>query len=546
MGLDGFAILQAYFPAISQSEGLPLKVQDAKGKEWVFQFRFWPNNNSRMYVLEGVTPCIQSMQLQAGDTVIFSRIDPEGKLVMGFRKTSSNVQPSDQGNRTLKNGNGAITVAEVNSTDPEDTLSKVDKSGYTTKEVHGAKSSLIPSKRKSNILGSKSKRLLIENEDIIELKLTWEQAQGLLRPPPNHVPSIVVVEGYEFEEYEEAPILGRPTILPANDFGEKIQWVQCEDCFKWRKLPLGSLLPSRWTCSDNTWDPKRSSCSSDQEMTTGQIENLISSSNIGYADAFTKTKPVKKDSVELEAPDSLDALVDLAIMGDGKGVSSSGQPTTKHPRHRPGCTCIVCIQPPSGKGPKHSETCTCNVCSTVKRRFRTLMERRGKRQPEKDVEDSQKKHQEQPEKLEQDYDPTTSSCNTSSNNLTPNAEANGPLDEDYRKKKRLSPFKGQIDLNSKPEREEREDESPPVVDSGGMMKLNATDIYLTQKHLTTSTTSMDMDSAVEKLESNGCEDANAENNHVMHSQDHDDVIVIDADCPVMISMSVSASTSAAG
>lgn len=59
---------QAYFPAISQPEGLPLKVQDASGKEWIFQFRFWPNNNSRMYVLEGVTPCIQSMQLQAGDT----------------------------------------------------------------------------------------------------------------------------------------------------------------------------------------------------------------------------------------------------------------------------------------------------------------------------------------------------------------------------------------------------------------------------------------------------------------------------------------------
>lgn len=59
--------MQAYFPSISQPEGLPLKVQDAKGKEWIFQFRFWPNNNSRMYVLEGVTPCIQSMQLQAGD-----------------------------------------------------------------------------------------------------------------------------------------------------------------------------------------------------------------------------------------------------------------------------------------------------------------------------------------------------------------------------------------------------------------------------------------------------------------------------------------------
>lgn len=122
--------MQAYFPRISQPEGLPIRIQDIKGKDWMFQFRFWPNNNSRMYVLEGVTPCIQSMQLQAGDTgtikssctrilkilvfvqwhvslpffrhinvflilfytaVTFSRIDPEGKLLMGFRKTSSPV-----------------------------------------------------------------------------------------------------------------------------------------------------------------------------------------------------------------------------------------------------------------------------------------------------------------------------------------------------------------------------------------------------------------------------------------------------------------------
>ncbi|VAH42199.1 unnamed protein product [Triticum turgidum subsp. durum] len=62
------ACAEAYFPPISQPEGRPLTIQDAKGKEWHFQFRFWPNNNSRMYVLEGVTPCIQSLQLQAGDT----------------------------------------------------------------------------------------------------------------------------------------------------------------------------------------------------------------------------------------------------------------------------------------------------------------------------------------------------------------------------------------------------------------------------------------------------------------------------------------------
>lgn len=64
--------MQAYFPPINQSEGLPIRIQDIKGKEWTFQFRFWPNNNSRMYVLEGVTPCIQNMQLQAGDTGKYS------------------------------------------------------------------------------------------------------------------------------------------------------------------------------------------------------------------------------------------------------------------------------------------------------------------------------------------------------------------------------------------------------------------------------------------------------------------------------------------
>lgn len=63
--------------------------------------------------------------------------------------------------------------------------------------------------------------------------------------------------------------------------------------------------------------------------------------------------------------------------------------TTKHPRHRPGCSCIVCIQPPSGKG-KHKPTCTCNVCMTVKRRFKTLMMRKKKRQSEREAEIAQR------------------------------------------------------------------------------------------------------------------------------------------------------------
>lgn len=82
----------------------------------------------------------------------------------------------------------------VNAADQITSL--IQKDGSTAKLL------LVPSKRKAKTLGSKSNRLRIENEESMELKLTWEEAQKLLRPPPNSSPSIVVIEGHEFEEYE--------------------------------------------------------------------------------------------------------------------------------------------------------------------------------------------------------------------------------------------------------------------------------------------------------------------------------------------------------
>ncbi|XP_059623372.1 B3 domain-containing protein Os07g0563300-like isoform X2 [Cornus florida] len=489
---------EAYFPPISQPEGLPLKVQDLKGKEWIFQFRFWPNNNSRMYVLEGVTPCIQSMQLQAGDIVTFSRLEPEGKLVMGFRKAST-APSSDQCNETIDTGDGVSThgdvnirktkpsetisthrhlkgnsvspsfssVNQANSTDPASTWSKVDKSGYIAKEAISAKSS-FRIKRKSSTLGSKSKRLRIENEDLIELKVTLEQAQGLLRPPPNHVPTVVVIEGFELEEYEDAPIIGRPMIFATDPVGEKTQWAQCENCLKWRKVPADTLLPSRWTCSQNSWDPERSLCSATQELTAEELEDLLHSSN---RVASKKMKAAKQDPDLVEALEGLDTLANLAIQEEGESLPSSSQATTKHPRHRPGCSCIVCIQPPSGKGPKHKQTCTCNVCLTVKRRFRTLMLRREKKQSEKEAETARQKHQRRQQLQVPDQLPDDDVQISNTGNGSPNEKMmvdEDPEDELSQRKSSLSPFKGQIDLNIQPEREE---ELSPGSDSGGVMRL---------------------------------------------------------------------------
>lgn len=409
------ACAEAYFPAISQPEGLPLKIQDVTGKDWAFQFRFWPNNNSRMYVLEGVTPCIQAMQLQAGDTVTFSRLDPEGKLIMGYRRAPTSMTAQDPQN--LNVGTPTIAAVPLNSsctdivsvanlpgvmphlakgsleahTNGLSGALNVSDTGYgwyypekqATKPKESSFSQPVSSsdRKRGRHLGPKNKRSRLEVEDSIDqFNISWEEVQELLRPPPNVVPSIVTVDGHEFEEYEEPPVFGKRTFFLSRQGrpGEE-QWAQCDDCGTWRKVPADVFLPTRWTCADNVWDPKRDSCTAPQDFEMEEIDN-----------GLWLSKDVKKQEVA-ETPSGLEALANAATLGESNMSSQSPAPTTKHPRHRPGCTCIVCIQPPSGKGPKHKPTCTCNVCMTVKRRFKTLMMRRKKRLSERESENVRKK-----------------------------------------------------------------------------------------------------------------------------------------------------------
>ncbi|CAD6216678.1 unnamed protein product [Miscanthus lutarioriparius] len=413
------ACAEAYFPPISQPEGRPLTIQDARGKEWHFQFRFWPNNNSRMYVLEGVTPCIQSLQLQAGDTVTFSRIDPGGKLVMGFRKATNTVSLPDSHISAIANGsllsetlfstaNENIGVVSgypgflhsvkgaadlhpsslydhhMNSADGDVSWNKADKFGSRPDE-----GSLQFLQKHSRNIGSKSRRFLIDAEDAMELKLTWEEAQELLRPAPTAKPTVVMIEDYEFEEYDEPPVFAKRSIFTIRATGEQDQWIQCDECSKWRRLPLNVIVASKWTCTDNSWDPKCCSCSAPQELTPKELRCVMQQ----YEEMRRRkgSYGLKLNVAEMDAS-SLDALASAAVFGEvGNQGTASIATTTKHPRHRPGCTCIVCIQPPSGKGPKHNPACTCNVCMTVKRRFKTLMMRKKQRQSEREEAEASKK-----------------------------------------------------------------------------------------------------------------------------------------------------------
>ncbi|KAE9594477.1 putative transcription factor & chromatin remodeling CW-Zn-B3/VAL family [Lupinus albus] len=467
------ACAEAYFPPISSADGLPLPVQDVKGNEWTFQFRFWPNNNSRMYVLEGVTPCIQAMQLCAGDTVIFSRIDPGGKLVMGFRKASNSIDTQDAS--TSAHSNGISTKGTINSGGTEnlpsgrsyaDLLQSIKGNGEPHLNGHpghlrlrvGAAGLLntencektnnhspqkpipVSEKKRTRNIGPKSKRLRIDNEDAMELRLTWEEAHDLLRPPSSVQPVIVTIEGQEVEEYEEPPVFGKRTIVCICSSGGKVQWAQCDDCSKWRRLPVDAVLPPKWTCFENVWDARRSTCTVPEEESSKELENLL----IPNKD-FKKRRTLENGkSIKEHKPSGLDALASAAVLGENliDPAELSAGATTKHPRHRPGCTCIVCIQPPSGKG-RHKPTCTCNVCMSVKRRFKTIRLRKKKRQLEREADAADKKdHNHLRDKSE-------ANGTSKSKDITSHLEKKGGLKDQTEVGESGA---GQVDLNSHPNR----------------------------------------------------------------------------------------------
>ncbi|XP_059668138.1 B3 domain-containing transcription repressor VAL2-like [Cornus florida] len=478
------ACAEAYFPPISQPEGLPLRIQDVKGKEWVFQFRFWPNNNSRMYVLEGVTPCIQSMQLQAGDTVTFSRMDPEGKLLMGFRKASNSIIMQSLKGSTDSHLNALSR--HLNSASGDFGWHITEKHGGKARDGSLPPSMLGPERKKSRNIGSKSKRLLIDSQDALELKLTWEEAQDMLCPAPSVEPSVVTIEDHEFEEYEEPPIFRKRSIFTVRTSGGQEQWAQCDTCSKWRRLPANILLPPKWTCPDNDWDRSRCSCSAPNELNPRELEHLLRLNKDFRKRRIATSHRLAQDHEST----GLDAMANAASSGDNASDpgATSVATTTKHPRHRPGCSCIVCIQPPSGKG-KHKPTCTCNVCMTVKRRFKTLMMRKKKRQSEREAEIAQRNQYMWGSKDEVEADSTsghvTSHLDPSENEarLGNELQSNG---QSNMSSKSAETGKGQLDLNCHPSREEDSNPGPARISMMSLLQVASLplEIYLKQNGLT--------------------------------------------------------------
>ncbi|KAG7374060.1 CW-type zinc finger domain containing protein [Nitzschia inconspicua] len=118
--------------------------------------------------------------------------------------------------------------------------------------------SQIEEKKKAEKLKTKE-----ETEDIINMPIEPKKP-GRKRGRPARNPT---------------PSTPQPHVKDTQD-EDNVEWVQCEKCEKWRKLPpdiSADELPDTWYCSMNTWNPSSASCNADEDKTDAQHHEVGSS-----------------------------------------------------------------------------------------------------------------------------------------------------------------------------------------------------------------------------------------------------------------------------
>lgn len=80
----------------------------------------------------------------------------------------------------------------------------------------------------------------------------------------------------ESDKDQEKPAGAKSSSHDTNE-ADNVEWVQCEKCDKWRKLPphiAADDLPDVWYCSMNTWNPSSASCEAAEDKADGYTHEL--------------------------------------------------------------------------------------------------------------------------------------------------------------------------------------------------------------------------------------------------------------------------------
>ncbi|WVZ69087.1 hypothetical protein U9M48_017931 [Paspalum notatum var. saurae] len=78
---------ESYLPVLIAKDGISLCMHDLLNAQlWTFKYRYWPNNKSRMYVLENTGDYVKGHDLQQGDFIVIYKDDYNNRFVIGAKK----------------------------------------------------------------------------------------------------------------------------------------------------------------------------------------------------------------------------------------------------------------------------------------------------------------------------------------------------------------------------------------------------------------------------------------------------------------------------
>ncbi|KAJ8773058.1 hypothetical protein K2173_028235 [Erythroxylum novogranatense] len=83
---------EAHLPALESKEGISINMNDLDGLHiWSFKYRYWPNNNSRMYVLEKTGDFVNTHGLQVGDFIMVYQDNHNSYVIQAKKASDQNV-----------------------------------------------------------------------------------------------------------------------------------------------------------------------------------------------------------------------------------------------------------------------------------------------------------------------------------------------------------------------------------------------------------------------------------------------------------------------
>jgi hypothetical protein len=136
-------------------------------------------------------------------------------------------------------------------------------------------------------------------------------------------------------------------------------WVQCDKCTKWRKLPLNvsaASLPDEWYCSLNIWDPVHNDCAVEEETADSASTEPVAYTIGSTGSAATITATDSSDAAAVVEDNTNAEDADAEDNNEG-GESKLKTPAAKRPPAR---------RPPSGAKSGGGSAQSANRRSNVK------------------------------------------------------------------------------------------------------------------------------------------------------------------------------------